>query len=583
VLLDSDLLPEQRRHLDTIRNAGRSLLRLLNEVLDTAKLDKGAVELELADYSLLALIDELASTASAAAQAKGLALDMRYAPELPRHLHGDALRMRQVLGNLLDNALKFTSAGNVSLHAGITDGRLHIQVRDTGIGIAPERLAAIFEPFTQADASMTRRYGGTGLGTTISKQLVELMGGQISVDSTPGMGTCFHVLLPLVQAHGTAADTPSRHTHGPCELPPLRVLAADDVAQNLELLRVLMEKRGHVLTTVADGAACLQLAMQHTFDVILMDVQMPVLDGLAATRAIRAAEAAQGRARTPVIAMTASVLDAHRQASREAGMDGFASKPVEWNALSQEIARVLAAQAAHAGGSRAASRRAGPPASAALSGAADAPRGGSRGSQQPVLDRDAGVARWDGDLAAWRAALGRWADDYRDTARQLHALDEAGDRAAIAALAHRARGVASSLGFAALARLLDQAEQSATRADGAAAFALHSALAQLGPALADALDAARREQREHAGTATDACAPAALTQQDAAAAADTLDQALRRGALDDAALARLRQALHAVAPAATQAALDGLDCALADFDLPLAQTRLAAMMAALPP
>jgi PAS domain S-box-containing protein len=608
VLLDGDLQPEQRRHLDTIRSAGRSLLRLLNEVLDTAKLDKGAVELELADYSLLALVDELASTASATAHAKGLALHMHYAPELPQHVHGDALRMRQVLGNLLDNALKFTTSGSVALHAGITDGLLHLQVRDTGIGIAQERLAAIFEPFTQADASMTRRYGGTGLGTTISKQLVELMGGHIRVDSAPGAGACFHVLLPLVPAQG--APAPAAHlAGGPCALPPLRVLAADDVAQNLELLRVLMEKRGHMVTTVADGAACVQLATQHRFDVILMDVQMPVLDGLAATRAIRAAEAELGCRRTPVIAMTASVLDAHRQASRDAGMDGFASKPVEWHALSQEIGRVLAAAQ---GGGHATAATASIAATAASRAAAMSCAAGG----QPVLDRGAGLARWDGDLVAWRAALGRWADEYRDTARQLHALDAEGGRDAIVALAHRARGIASNLGFAALARLLDQAEQSATRTDGTAAFALHSALTQLGPALADALDAARREQQAEGGAATAAnmpanmpanvpanapvgtlpvaaCAPAAVSPQDTAAAAGALDQALRRGALDDAALARLRQALHGAATAApdTQGAgaartalvaLDALDCALADFDLPLAQTRLAAIMAALP-
>jgi len=582
VLLDGELQPEQRRHLDTIRSAGRSLLRLLNEVLDTAKLDKGAVELELADYSLLALVDELASTASATAHAKGLALDLHYAPALPRHLHGDALRMRQVLGNLLDNALKFTASGSVALHAGITDGLLHLQVRDTGIGIAQERLAAIFEPFTQADASMTRRYGGTGLGTTISKQLVELMGGHIRVDSAPGAGACFHVLLPLVPAQGEPAPA-AHHASGPCALPPLRVLAADDVAQNLELLRVLLEKRGHMVSTVADGAACVQLATQHRFDVILMDVQMPVLDGLAATRAIRAAEAGLDRRRTPVIAMTASVLDAHRQASRDAGMDGFASKPVEWHALSQEIARVLGMP----GVGQSTGQTTGPA----------TPDGSRLPAAPPVLDRGAGLARWDGDVAAWRAALARWADEYRDTARQLHALDEAGEHAAIVALAHRARGIASNLGFAALARLLEQAEQSATRTDGTAAFALHSALAQLGPALGDALDAARKEQ---AGSApARAAAPAdvpwrapgatpraraVFSPQDAAAAADALTLALRRGALDDAALERLRQALHggALHAPVALAALDTLDAALADFDLPLAQTRLAAVMAALP-
>ena len=204
VLLDTELQPEQRRHLNTVRSAGRALLRLLNEILDTAKLDKGAVELELADYDLLALIDELTSTSGASARAKGLAMEVGYAPQLPVRLHGDELRMRQILTNLLDNAVKFTAQGSVALHAALREGQLHLTVRDTGIGIAPDRLDAIFDPFTQADPSMTRRYGGTGLGTTISRQLVELMGGRIWAESVQGQGTVFHVLLPLHPARQAA-------------------------------------------------------------------------------------------------------------------------------------------------------------------------------------------------------------------------------------------------------------------------------------------------------------------------------------------------------------------------------------------
>ncbi|MBA4094682.1 MAG: transcriptional regulator, partial [Candidatus Accumulibacter sp.] len=167
VLLDGELAPDQRRHLDTVRSNGRSLLRLLNEILDTAKLEKGAVELEINDFNLLSLIDELSSTLAANARTKGLQVDIHYDPALPTNLRGDELRIRQVLTNLLDNAIKFTAAGTVVLRAEQQDGMLHFSVKDTGIGIAPERLQAIFDPFTQADASMTRRFGGTGLGTTI--------------------------------------------------------------------------------------------------------------------------------------------------------------------------------------------------------------------------------------------------------------------------------------------------------------------------------------------------------------------------------------------------------------------------------
>ncbi|MBP1207331.1 PAS domain S-box-containing protein [Duganella sp. 1411] len=200
MLLETDLDASQRQQLGTVHKAGRALLRLLNGVLDTAKLDKGAVELEKADYNLADLIDELASTFGGNARAKGLRIEVEYDAALPAWLHGDQLRMRQVIGNLVDNAIKFTAAGTVTLRARRDDTCLCIDVADTGIGIAPERLQAIFDQFTQADASMTRRFGGTGLGTTISRQLVTLMGGRIWADSTPGQGATFHVRVPLEAA-----------------------------------------------------------------------------------------------------------------------------------------------------------------------------------------------------------------------------------------------------------------------------------------------------------------------------------------------------------------------------------------------
>ena len=371
VLLDGELSKEQRRHLDTIRSAGRALLRLLNEILDTAKLEKGAVELEQNDYNLLSLIDELSSTLAANARAKGLHLDIHYDPALPTGLRGDELRVRQVLTNLLDNAIKFTPQGSVTLRVGFDGDQLCIAVSDTGIGIAPDRLEAIFDPFTQADASMTRRFGGTGLGTTICKQLVELMGGKIWAESELGQGTTFQVRLPLVLAR-FAQQAP--RVRSAAVLPPLRVLAADDVPQNLELLQLLMTRRGHTLTSTADGAAVVKQAAQGEFDLILMDFQMPVLDGLSATRAIRAHETATGRRRVPVIAMTASVLAEHRRASVQVGMDGFASKPVDWFTLSHEIARVL-------------------------------------GLDQPCVDKDTdGIPGPPRELLNRRAGLHRWAD-----------------------------------------------------------------------------------------------------------------------------------------------------------------------------
>ncbi|WP_288378952.1 MHYT domain-containing protein, partial [uncultured Massilia sp.] len=461
VLLDGELNKDQRRHLDTIRNAGRALLRLLNEILDTAKLEKGAVELEQNDYNLLSLIDELSSTLAANARAKGLHLDIHYDPALPTGLRGDELRVRQVLTNLLDNAIKFTAHGAVTLRVWPEADQLCIAVSDTGIGIAPERLQAIFDPFTQADASMTRRFGGTGLGTTISKQLVELMGGKIWAESELGKGATFHVRLPLVLARFVQQAPRVRSA---AVLPPLKVLAADDVPQNLELLQLLMSRRGHRLSAVADGAAVVEQAASGDYDLVLMDFQMPTLDGLAATRAIRAAEAASGRKRTPVIAMTASVLAEHRRASVEVGMDGFASKPVDWFALSHEIARVLG-----------------------ISQQADKDAADAGGAAREVLNRRAGLHRWADKEDVYLEALDHFGRQYADLATTLKLHAAGGAHQELRMLAHKVRGVAANVGLERLSDALSKLEH-ATNAvptdERAAASALDASTAALGEALA---------------------------------------------------------------------------------------------------
>ncbi|MFL6672768.1 MAG: MHYT domain-containing protein [Massilia sp.] len=552
VLLDGELGCDQRRHLDTIRSSGRSLLRLLNEILDTAKLEKGAVELELNDFNLLSLIDELSSTLSAHARAKGLQVDIHYDPMLPTCLRGDELRIRQVLTNLLDNAIKFTERGRVTLRAQAQGDQLHFEVRDTGIGIAQERLVAIFEPFTQADASMTRRFGGTGLGTTISKQLVELMGGKIWAESEPGRGTAFHVLLPLAPAR-FAPQQPRVRTAA--VLPPLRVLVADDVPQNLELLQLMMARRGHTMTGVTDGAAAIELAAHHEFDLILMDFQMPSVDGLAATRAIHAAADQAGRPRVPVVAMTASVLAEHRRASVDAGMAGFATKPVDWFTLSHEIARVLGIGAAQAG--------------------PDAPA-----AERLALNRGAGLRRWAGDQDAYGEALAQFDSQHGRLAQALSVHAAAGESRALRMLAHKARGTAANIGLEQLADALARLEQHAGAdgdGDASASFTepLQSAMAAVAGSLDAALDAIR------AGRAAAAPVPAAAGAADPGRARDAaamLLQALRRGALDDAALAALAATLdgHPIAHRVTQ-----VQAALADFDFELAAVQLEAVLAAL--
>ena len=496
VLLHSELTPAQRRHLDTISSAGRSLLRLLNEVLDVAKLDRGAMQLEKADFNLLALMDGLTSTLGHEARAKGLHIEVRYPAGLAPGFHGDEMRLRQILINLLGNAVKFTAEGGVTL--GVVreevDGKpgLHFTVCDTGIGIAQERLTAIFDAFTQADASMSRRYGGTGLGTTIAKQLTELMGGRIWAESAVGKGSCFHVALPLAPAHRPLAlPRPAALMR----LPRLRVLAADDVPQNLELLSLLLEELGHQVVHARDGAQAVRLATREHFDVVLMDVHMPAMDGLVATRLIRQDEARRAARRVPVVALTASVQDTDCEAARQAGMDGFAAKPVELPALLAEMARVLGldapaleaqAQARAAasaveelGAGRAAvqgelalnesapaagmdvgmdvgmdtERDAAPAAQEAASRLAAGQTG--RLATMPVateaaLDYADGLRRCGGRVAVFRRLLQRFAEQYPGITQSLPAQVAAGDYAGARAEAHRIRGVAANLGLSGL-------------------------------------------------------------------------------------------------------------------------------------
>ncbi|MDN4055289.1 MHYT domain-containing protein [Massilia sp. YIM B02763] len=558
VLLDGELNTDQRRHLDTIRSAGRALLRLLNEILDTAKLEKGAVELEQNDYNLLSLIDELSSTLAANARAKGLHVDIQYDPALPTCLRGDELRVRQVLTNLLDNAIKFTERGSVTLRAELQGEQMHVTVSDTGIGIAPERLAAIFEPFTQADASMTRRFGGTGLGTTICKQLVELMGGSIWAESTPGQGTTFHVLLPLMLAR-FAPQQPRVRTAA--ALPPLNVLVADDVPQNLELLQLLMARRGHTMTAVGDGAAVVDLAAREHYDVILMDFQMPTIDGLSATRLIRQQEEATGRTRVPIIAMTASVLDEHRRASVAAGMDGFATKPVDWFTLSHEIARVLGLGPGQL--------------------AAELPA-----QERQLWNRHAGLRRWSGREDAYREALALFEVQHAGLAATLAAQATAADYRALRMLAHKVRGVAANLGLEQLAGSLGAVEGLVDGDSGrlfpGAEDTLRDTLAALAPLLSGTLAAIRAAQPASVQTAQAPLqAPPRRPGVDLARAreaGETLRTALRRGALDDAALAALAAALtgHALASRVAQ-----VHAALSDFDFELALQQLDAALGAI--
>lgn len=338
VLLSGKLEKHQRNHLETVKGSAKSLLRLLNDILNTAKLEKGAVELESVGFSLFRLIGELKSFLGMSAIKKNLDFEVVQDPKLSEFYLGDSLRIRQILINLIGNAIKFTDKGKVTLRIEKAGSELYFSVIDTGIGIQADRLEKIFEPFTQADISTTRRFGGTGLGTTICKQLTELMGGRIWAESRLGEGSAFHVILPLQKIENLRTETKIAIRRN---LPSLKILVVDDIEQNTELVELLLKNEGHSVSAAYNGKEAVRKVQSNEFDLILMDVQMPILDGLQATRAIRQYETDDNLPRTPILALTASVFEEDKNSAKAAGMDGFISKPIEFNQMMEEIKRVL--------------------------------------------------------------------------------------------------------------------------------------------------------------------------------------------------------------------------------------------------
>jgi PAS domain S-box-containing protein len=341
-----ELSARQRDRLEVIRQSGEALLAILNDVLDLSKIEAGKLVLEEAEFDIDQLAQGAHGTFSATAQAKGLEFDLHISPEARGAYVGDTVRVRQILYNLVSNALKFTEHGQVKVEVTRSRGTLVLTVADSGIGVSQEKLARLFDKFEQADASTTRRYGGTGLGLAICRDLTQLMGGSIEARSELGHGATFIVRLPLrklrrpARAMASLPQTPEPSLEGRA----LRVLAAEDNPMNQLVLRTVLEQIGVTPTVVDDGAAAVEAWQTGDWDLVLMDVQMPRLDGPAATREIRAREIAQGRRRTPIVALTANAMDHQVRDYREAGMDDFLAKPIQAAKLFQVV--LAAAQAA---------------------------------------------------------------------------------------------------------------------------------------------------------------------------------------------------------------------------------------------
>lgn len=343
LVIDSSLTAEQREQLETAQRSALSLLQLLNDILDLSKIESGRMVLEQIPFNLRLLAKDCVRSHAAKAMQKGVRLVMDIAPEMASQFVGDPLRVRQILHNLLSNAVKFTSVGQVtvSLRAGDPDRdgalELILTVADTGMGIADEKLPLIFEKFTQADGSITRRFGGTGLGLAITRKLAEIHGGSVTASSQLEVGSVFRVILKLRPADSPAAVEPESPAHQ-IALAKGRILVVEDNLVNQKVIQGLLKKRGYTTAVSSDGAQALALLAHTSFDLVLMDIQMPVLDGLETTRRLRADERWR---KLPVIAMTAHAMSGDRDLCLDAGMDEYLTKPINSRELHATIEKYL--------------------------------------------------------------------------------------------------------------------------------------------------------------------------------------------------------------------------------------------------
>lgn len=512
LLAATPLQPQQRDYLDLLRHSVDSLLRLLNDILDFSKIEAGHLELEAIPFALRQMINHTCRTLALRAAEKRVELSCSVAPEIPEILIGDPGRLQQILVNLVGNAIKFTHAGSIFVDVqraadSTSDHRdsadLVLSVRDTGIGIPPDQHDSVFAAFTQADASTTRRFGGTGLGLAISSQLVRRMGGKIWMESEVGVGTTFFIALtlpaasedvlaqehtdqrppptPRIEPPPASASQPNAEIQhnagaGPTEAPPLRVLLAEDGMVNQRVAIGLLTARGHRVDTAVDGLEAVKMWEQHDYDVILMDAQMPELDGLEATEMIRSRE--RGRSsRIPIIAMTAAAMKGDRERCLQAGMDDYVAKPVDPSELYATIDRYVSRDDRPEPASR--TQEATPPASPAAASADEA----------PLLDLTVTESRTRSGPAAVRLLVEAFEEECRQSLDRMRKGMEQADMEPVRRAAHALKGAAGIFGAAKLIARAAELEQST---EASSSDRLGICLQSLTTTVAETLRALRR-------------------------------------------------------------------------------------------
>jgi len=433
LMLDTKLDARQRDNISTMVESAEALLTVLNDILDFTKLEAGKLDLVSRDFDLRGLVESVASLQGSRARAKGLELNTNVASDIPRYFRADPDRLRQVLSNLVGNAITFTEKGAVSIdvHLLAEFGDilwLHVSVADTGIGIAPEVQRKLFSDFTQADATIARRFGGTGLGLSISKRLIDQMGGRIGLESQINRGSVFWFEVPLKRGEAPAEV---KHSADAARVGPMRVLLAEDNLINQKVVTGILKNNGHQVDVVENGSLAVEAVKATPYDIVLMDVHMPVMDGILATRMIRSF--AGDRANVPIVAVSAGAMEEEIQACLAAGMTDFVVKPVHPRTLFDTIARVL--------GSRPAAPAPAPDATPIV--AAAVPPVEDATLDEAILDA---LAEQLGD-----GALVELATDFDRNAERLvatmHQARAGGDAPAWRLAAHSLKGAAASLGL----------------------------------------------------------------------------------------------------------------------------------------